>query len=107
MSLPNSHREIHLEYGEKVNQIKNLNQKDWMKACEKLSLFVVPASGKGSHCAVFKSPDCPPQDSTCLVLTIPHKIYPNFQRDIVKKLVLYGIKSGTYTEKDLWEILNV
>lgn len=107
MSLPNSYREIRLADGEKVNQIKNKNQKDWEKACEKLGLYVIPSFGKGSHCAVYKDSVCPPEDSSCCVVTIPRNIYPEFQRDLVKKVLFYGLVSGKYVENDVWEALEV
>lgn len=106
-SLPNSHSEIKLEEGELVNRIKGFDQKDWIKACARLGLCVLPAFGRGSHCAVYKDNVCPPEDSSCCVVTLPSNIYPNFQRDLVKKIVLYGIQSGKYTEKDVWKALGV
>lgn len=102
-----SHSEIKLEHGDLVNQIKGFNQSDWKKACERLGLYVLPSAGKGSHCAVYKNSVCPPEDSSCCVVTIPMNIYPNFQRDLVKKVVLYGMQSGKYTEDDVWRALGV
>ena len=107
MFSPSSYREVKLVNGEKVNQIKNKNQKDWETACERLGLYVVPSFGKGSHCAVYKDSVCPPEDSSCCVVTIPRNIYPEFQRDLVKKVLFYGLTSGKYTEQDLWEALGV
>ena len=84
------------------------SRKDWEKACEKLGLYVVPSFGKGSHCAVYKDSVCPPEDnSSCCVVTIPRNIYPEFQRDLVKKVLFYGLVSGKYVEKDVWEALEV
>ena len=107
MSSPRSHSEIKLTDGKLVDSIKNYNQQDWIAACRKLGLYVVPALGKGSHCAVYKDNVCPPEDSQCCVVTLPRNIYPNFQRDLVKKVLLYGIQSGKYTEKDIWKALGV
>lgn len=107
MPSPRDYREVRLERGQLVNQIKGHGQRDWMKACEKLGLCVVPASGRGSHCAVYKNNVCPPEDSSCCVVTIPTNLYPNFQRDLVKKVLLYGLQSGRYDEDDLWRALGV
>ena len=106
MSLPNSYRDIKLKYGNKVNEIKNLSQKDWMAICKKLGLYVAPERGKGSHCAVLKDAVCKPEKSDCLVVTLPCNIYPNFQRDLVKKVIYYGAVSGMYTEEDFWKIVD-
>ena len=102
MFLPKSYKEIKLVHGGRIDQIKNFDQQKWMNICERLELFVVPAKGKGSHCAVYKSKDCPSENSECCVLTIVRNIYPNIQRDLAKKLVFYGIQSGKYTEDDFW-----
>jgi hypothetical protein len=107
MSLPDSYSSIKLSDGELVNRIKGCNQSDWMKACERLGLYVLPGAGKGSHCAVYKDNVCPPEDSSCCVVTIPRNTYPNFQRDLVKKVVFYGQRSGKYTEEDVWKALGV
>ncbi len=107
MSCPSHYQEIKLIYGEKVNQVKNLDQDDWIKICRKLNLFVSISNGKGSHCAVYKSDVCLVSDSSCLILTIPRNIYPNFQRDLIKKIVFYGLQSGLYTEEDFWKILKI
>ena len=93
MPYPNHYQAVKLEHGERVNQVKNLTQKDWIRICKKLGLYVSVGNGKGSHCAVYKSNTCPPEDSTCCILTIPCNIYPNFQRDMIKKII-YG-KCGT------------
>ncbi len=107
MSSPSSYREVKLAHGELVDRIKNLTQKEWMRVCEKLGLYVRPASGKGSHCAVYKDNVCLPEDSSCCVVTLPYNIYPNFQRDLVKKVIFYGLQSGKYREEDFWGAVGV
>ena len=107
MSSPNSYREIKLVHGELINRIKNLDSDDWAKVCLKLGLYVSKSSGKGSHCAVYKDNVCSPADVSCLVVTIPNNIYPNFQRDLVKKVLFYGIKSEKYSEEDFWKVLGL
>lgn len=107
MQLPSSYREIRLVNGKRVDQIKNLTQKQWMVVCEKLGLYVSPSNGKGSHCAVYKSNVCPVESRDCCVVTLPSNIYPNFQRDLVKKLVFYGVISGLYSEDDVWRSLGM
>lgn len=101
------YNEVKLENGKLVDRIKNHSQKDWITACERLGLFVVPALGKGSHCAVYKNKECPPEDSSCCVLTIPKTIYPNCQRDFFKKVLLFGKNSNNYTEEDIWKALDI
>jgi hypothetical protein len=78
-----------------------------MEACRKLGLHVPDGYGKGSHQAVYKSSDCSPEDSSCCVVTLPKNIYPNFQRDLIKKVLLYGITEGKFTEEDLWKVFGV
>lgn len=107
MSSPDSYREIKLKRGHLVNQVKNLTQEEWIRACVKLGLCVPEGAGKGSHCAVYKDNVCPHEESSCCVVTLPRNIYPNFQRDLIKKLLFYGISSGKYGEDDLWKILKV
>jgi len=58
-------------------------------------------------CAVYKSETCPPEDSSCCVVTLPRNIYPNFQRDLIKKILYHGILTATFTEDDLWDVLAV
>lgn len=107
MSLPSSYREVKLKDGHLVDQVKNLSQGDWIKVCVKLGLYVPDGYGKGSHCAVYKDSVCPPEDSSCCVVTLPRNIYANFQRDLIKKILLYGIQSGKYSEDDLWKALRI
>jgi len=107
MSSLNSYREVKLKRGYLVDQVKNFSQQDWIKVCTKLGLCVPDGSGKGSHVAVYKDNVCPPEDSSCCVVTLPRNIYANFQRDLIKKILLHGINSGKYTEDDLWKALGV
>ena len=107
MSLPSSYHEVKLVRGHLVNQIKNLDQKGWMKACQKLGLYVAPDSGRGSHCAIYESNVCPPENSDCCVVTLPRNIYPNFQRDLLKKVVYFGIKTSRYDEDAVWKALGI
>lgn len=106
-SLPDGYRSVKLERGELVDQIKNTTQKEWADACRKLGLYVSESNGKGSHAAAYKSNTCPPDDSTCLVLTIVHKPYSNIQRDYFKKVLYHGIENDLYTEDDVWVALGV
>lgn len=96
-----------LEYGELVARIKNYQQSDWVKACTRLSLYIPEGGGKGSHVAVYKEHNCDRSDSTMLLLTIPSHMYPNIQRDYVKKLVAWGKTSGRFTEQDIWTALGI
>lgn len=99
--------EIKLEYGSLGVRIKNLTQKDWVKACKKLELVVPDGAGAGSHAAVYKIKATSPYKSEDLVLTIVKKPYAQIQVNMFKKLVLNGIQSGKYKEKDVWEALGV
>ena len=107
MSSPSEYRGVRLERGHLVNQVKNLGQQDWINVCRKLGLHVPEGYGKGSHCAVYKNDKCPPEDSSCCVVTLPRNIYPNFQRDLIKKIIYHGLQSGAYSEDDLWRVLDV
>ncbi len=107
MSSIKSYKEIKLENGEWINRIKGLNQSDWVKACEKIGLYIPDGYGKGSHVAVYKDNKCMPQDVSCCVVTIPRNIYPNFQRDLFKKVLFYGIVNNKFSEKELWEALGL
>ncbi len=107
MPSPESHSEVRLEKGERVARIKNYGQKDWMRACERLGLSVRAGSGKGSHCAVYTDADASAEDRNSCVVTIPTNVYENFQRDLVKKIVLFGLRSGRYAEDDVWKALKV
>ncbi len=107
MSSPSAYREVKLKKGHLVNQVKNLSQQDWITVCRKLGLYIPEGYGKGSHCAVYKNASCPPEDSSCCVVTLPRNIYPNFQRDLIKKILYHGMQAGTYTEDDLWKVLGV
>lgn len=107
MSSINSYKEVKLANGELVDRIKNLNQSDWIKICTKLGLYVSVGNGKGSHCAVYKDSICSPGDATSCVVTLPCHIFSNFQRDLIKKIIFYGIKNSKYTEEDVWIAIGV
>lgn len=107
MSSPDSYREVKLNKGHLVNQVKNLTQEEWIKVCTKLGLYVPEGAGKGSHCAVYKDNACSHEDISCCVVTLPRNIYPNFQRDLIKKILFYGVNSGKYDEDNLWKALKV
>ncbi len=101
------YRAVKLERGELVNQIKNLTQDEWMIACKRLGLSVRVDSGKGSHVGVYKSDDCPSDRSECLVTTLQGNMYPNLQRGVMKRVVLYGRQSGKYSEDDIWKAIGI
>lgn len=102
-----SSSEVKLKYGSLVDRIKNFKQKDWVKASLELGLYIPDVRGTGSHIAVYKSSECPVSDSRCLVVTIQGQIYPQIQRDYIKKLVFEGQRSGKYNEEDVWKALGV
>lgn len=107
MSSPNEHSDVKLERGQLVDRIKNLSQKEWMRACERLGLCVRPEAGKGGHCAVYKDEVWPPESPASCITTLPNSLYPNIQRNLVKKVVGYGRSSGKYTEDDVWTALKI
>lgn len=98
---------VKLEYGELTAQIKNLNQNDWIKACEKLGIWIAQGGGKGSHVCGYKEVDCDRSDSTMLVITIQKYLTPNVQTDKLKQIIAYGKMSGKYSEKDVWVALKL
>jgi hypothetical protein len=106
-SAPSRPEEVRIQRGKLVDALKNYTQSDWVKACERLGLFVPPEGGKGSHRSAYKSSDCPMADSTCLVSTFVQKMYPEIQRDVFKNVLFYGQASGKYDEDDVWRALKV
>jgi len=106
-SSPKSYQEVKIKNGQLIDNIKNHKQSDWKMACEKLGLNVRHDYGAGSHCAVYKPGDCPPEKRDCCILTIPSNVYRQIQRNFFKKVLLYGLQSGDYTEDDIWEALGV
>lgn len=102
-----SYREVRIEKGNLIDRIKNYRQEEWMKACDRLGLFVREDAGVGSHAAVYKE-DCPPcDDRTCCVVTLIRGMHPGIQRDIFKKVLAYGLNSGKYSEDDIWKALKI
>ena len=100
--------EVKLKYGSLGVRIKNLTQKAWVKASKKLGLCIPEGSGAGSHVAVYRAGARPPyDDSEYLVLTIVKKPYAQIQISMVKSLTFEGVRSGQYTEKDVWEVLGI
>lgn len=55
---------------------------------------------------VSKSKARPPYKSEDLVLTIVKKPYAQIQVSMVKKLVLEGVQSDSYTEDLVWKTLG-
>lgn len=98
---------IKLQRGELTQQIKNLKQNDWVKACEKLGLWVAPGGGRGSHVAIYASSKSDRSDRSSLVLTVQKHLTPNIQTDKLKHLVAYGQASKQYTEDDVWRALKL
>jgi hypothetical protein len=107
MSSPNNFSEVRLERGDLVDRIKNYTQRDWVAACKRLGLYVRTDAGKGAHCAVYKDDIWPPINSSSCILTLPPTMYPNIQRNQLKKIVGYGLESNKYEEKDVWKALKV
>jgi len=100
------YRLVKIEHGELVDQIKNKNQKDWIKVCEKLGVIVGVEYGDGSHAAAYKD-NCPPENRECCVVTLHRNLHAGIQRDIFKKILCYGLQSKKYNENDMWEALGV
>lgn len=96
-----------LDRGELVLRIKGYGQADWVRACSSLGLYIPAGGGKGSHVAVYKEHGCDRSDHHMLLATIPAKMYPQIQRDYVKKLVTWGCEFGRYTEDDVWRALGL
>lgn len=99
--------QVNIARGELLAAIKNLKQKDWVKAAKKLGLWVPDGGGKGSHKCAYVSENCNRSDSTNLVLAIPKKIIPQTQTDRLKQLVAYGQSSGQFNEDDVWRTLKL
>src|ERR1035437_10742370 len=93
-----------IKRGELVSRIKNKNQSDWIKACEKLNIIISTEYGKGSHAVAYKD-NCPREDRRCCIATIPRDLHSEIQRDIFKKILTYGEESGKHNEDDIWVAL--
>ena len=93
--------QVVLERGHLTAQLKNLKQKDWIKACEKLGLWVPRDSGRGSHCCAYVAEHCDRSNNANLVITIQKKLIPNVQPGNFKSLVAYGTYSQRYTEDEV------
>lgn len=98
---------VKLEKGHLTAQIKNLKQQDWLKACNKLGIWIAEGGGKGSHVCGYKEIDCDRSDSTMLVITIQKHLTPNIQTDKLKQLIAYGKESKKFTEDDVWKALKI
>jgi len=98
---------IEIKRGHLTARIKNLKQKDWVKASKKLGLWVPISGGKGSHKVAYVEEDCDRANSDNLVLTIQKKLIPQIQTDKLKQLVAYGAESGEFSEDDVWRVLGM
>ncbi len=98
---------VKLEHGELTQRIKGLKQKDWVKACERLGLWVAEGGGRGSHVAIYNEENCDRSNRDNLVLTVQKHLTPNIQTDKLKQLVAYGLESKKYTEIDVWKALKI
>ena len=95
-----------IERGELVDRIKNKNQKDWIKVCEKLGIIVRLDYGRGDHAVAYKN-DCPPEDRKCVIATLTRNMHAGIQRDTFKKILNHGQKTGLFGEDDIWKALGV
>ena len=100
------YRLVKITRGELVDQIKNKNQSDWIKACTRLGIIISTEYGSGSHAVAYKD-NCPPEDRSCCIVTLQTNLHANIQRDIFKKILAYGLESKKYTEDDIWVALGV
>lgn len=82
-------------------QLDNVRQKDWIKAGERLELFVSYKMGKGSH-AVIRDPNNPNlNDINGLITTVQKKLYKEANQTIFKHLMTFGIE-----EDNIWKALK-
>jgi len=98
---------VKLEYGNLTPQIKNLKQKDWVRVCESLGIWIAPGGGKGSHVCGYSEVNCDRSNSKMLVITIQKHLTPNIQTDKLKQLVAFGRDSERYSEIDVWRALGL
>lgn len=99
------YRETKIDRGDLIARIKSYKTKDWMKALNKLGVFVSTEYGRGHHAVAYKD-NCPPTDRSCAIATLGD-LHQEIQRDIFKKVLTYGLESGKYDEDDIWEALGV
>ena len=100
------YRQTKIEKGELIDRIKNKTQKDWIKVCETLGIKVRTDLGKGSHAVAYKN-DCPFEDRRCCIVTLQKDLHSEIQRDIFKKILTHGQKTGLYKEDDMWKALEI
>lgn len=100
------YRLVKIGRGHLVDRIKNKNQSDWIKVCERLDIIVSTEYGSGSHAVAYKD-NCPPEDRTCCIVTLPTHMHADIQRDIFKKILAYGLESKKYSEDDIWDALGI
>ena len=98
---------VKLKHGKLTPRLKQLRQKDWIKACKKLGIWIPSGGGKGSHVCGYREEDCDRSNSEMLVITIQKHLTPNIQTDKFKQLVAYGKQTGSYTEEDVWKALKM
>jgi len=97
---------VRIERGELGDQIKNKTQEDWIKVCEKLNIKVSREYGRGDHAVAYKD-DCPPEDRKCVIATLTRNTLSCVQRDIFRKILSHGLKTGKFKEDDIWNALGV
>lgn len=91
-----------------IPRTKSLVQKEWIKACEKLNIWVPEGGGKGSHACGYSEINCDRADSNNLVITIQkNNLNPIIQIKLFKKLLAFGNRTGKFTEEDIWKALKI
>lgn len=99
---PDGWRNVKFERKELLGTLKNVSVHDWSVACTRLGLHVRTDCGRGSHAVAYRDEQSDPANRESLVLTIASNIYPEIQKDYLKKVLYYGQVSGKYNEDDVW-----
>lgn len=106
MQERDEYRSTKITRGHLVDRIKNSTQEDWVKVLTKLGVTVSKEYGKGSHVIGLKD-NCPPEDSTCTIVTLAKNQHSEIQRDLFKKVLTHGLKTGLYKEDDIWKAFGI
>jgi len=108
MGVANSGMPDGIQRKKLVPRLNSMKQKDWIKACEILGLWIAPGGGKGSHSCGYISEGCDRTNSDNLVITIQkNNLHPIIQKKLFQKLLIYGNSTGAYTEDDIWKSLKI
>lgn len=101
------YQSVEIEHTDLLPRIKNLTQKDWIKAATKLGIWIAPGGGKGSHVAGYVSVDCKRTIDNLVITLQKNNLHPAIQKDYLKKLIAFGLEDDKYSEDKVWKALKL